>query len=293
MNGKKDNFLITLLSSLLLISCLLAGFFAWKTQKLVSELRVATNILKPTPIATSTPTPDPTANWKTYVNTKYNFSLKYPNEWRVDSMSQGTMGTGYTGATGLDNFLQISLSGKIEPSLSVNIKASTTPIEKEIERNLKTMNASNNPDYKNIKQYQEELNDTRILILESDRDEFHTKVNYFNSIDKKYLISIEQFDNVNQIHKETLDQILSTFKFTDPDTTCTSLPECAYNTDPKKPTCKIGEKPFEGGVWCPRPTETPIQTTACTMEAKICPDGSAVGRSGPKCEFTACPTPKY
>ena len=28
---------------------------------------------------------------------------------------------------------------------------------------------------------------------------------------------------------------------------------------------------------------------ACTMEAKICPDGSAVGRTGPNCEFTACP----
>ena len=29
---------------------------------------------------------------------------------------------------------------------------------------------------------------------------------------------------------------------------------------------------------------------ACTMEAKLCPDGSAVGRSGPNCEFEACPT---
>ena len=29
---------------------------------------------------------------------------------------------------------------------------------------------------------------------------------------------------------------------------------------------------------------------ACTMEAKLCPDGSAVGRSGPKCEFAECPT---
>ncbi len=27
----------------------------------------------------------------------------------------------------------------------------------------------------------------------------------------------------------------------------------------------------------------------CTMEAKICPDSSAVGRSGPLCEFAACP----
>ena len=32
----------------------------------------------------------------------------------------------------------------------------------------------------------------------------------------------------------------------------------------------------------------PIQG-ACTMEAKLCPDGSAVGRSGPNCEFAACP----
>ncbi|MGB8815676.1 MAG: hypothetical protein WCC74_00330 [Minisyncoccia bacterium] len=27
----------------------------------------------------------------------------------------------------------------------------------------------------------------------------------------------------------------------------------------------------------------------CTMEAKLCPAGSYVGRTGPKCEFTPCP----
>jgi hypothetical protein len=41
---------------------------------------------------------------------------------------------------------------------------------------------------------------------------------------------------------------------------------------------------------------TPAPTTGgppqgCTTEAKVCPDGSAVGRSGPSCEFAACPTP--
>lgn len=30
---------------------------------------------------------------------------------------------------------------------------------------------------------------------------------------------------------------------------------------------------------------------ACTQEAMLCPDGSAVGRTGPNCEFAACPTP--
>lgn len=33
------------------------------------------------------------------------------------------------------------------------------------------------------------------------------------------------------------------------------------------------------------------EPVACTMEAKICPDGSTVGRQGPSCEFAACPTP--
>jgi len=31
---------------------------------------------------------------------------------------------------------------------------------------------------------------------------------------------------------------------------------------------------------------------ACTQEAKICPDGSAVGRIGPNCEFAKCPEVK-
>jgi hypothetical protein len=38
------------------------------------------------------------------------------------------------------------------------------------------------------------------------------------------------------------------------------------------------------------PTPTSSQEKACTTEAKICPDGTAVGRTGPNCEFTPCPT---
>lgn len=41
----------------------------------------------------------------------------------------------------------------------------------------------------------------------------------------------------------------------------------------------------------PSTPELPVndQPVACTMEAKICPDGSAVGRTGPNCEFADCP----
>lgn len=37
---------------------------------------------------------------------------------------------------------------------------------------------------------------------------------------------------------------------------------------------------------------SPPEEVACTMEAKMCPDGKTfVGRVGPNCEFAACPSP--
>jgi hypothetical protein len=33
----------------------------------------------------------------------------------------------------------------------------------------------------------------------------------------------------------------------------------------------------------------PDESVSCTLEAKICPDGSAVGRMPPSCEFAPCP----
>ncbi|MCK9626852.1 MAG: hypothetical protein M0R23_10475 [Bacteroidales bacterium] len=37
--------------------------------------------------------------------------------------------------------------------------------------------------------------------------------------------------------------------------------------------------------------QSPKQTV-CTTDAKICPEGSSVGRTGPNCEFAACPEEK-
>lgn len=45
----------------------------------------------------------------------------------------------------------------------------------------------------------------------------------------------------------------------------------------------------------PEPTEyvnpNEEKPVACTTDAKLCPDGSYVGRSGPNCEFDVCPIP--
>ncbi len=48
----------------------------------------------------------------------------------------------------------------------------------------------------------------------------------------------------------------------------------------------VGTSTNPDGTPTPSPNPEPY---ACTADAKICPDGSAVGRTGPKCEFMACP----
>lgn len=37
------------------------------------------------------------------------------------------------------------------------------------------------------------------------------------------------------------------------------------------------------------PSREPGLPVACTMDAKMCPDGTSVGRVGPNCEFAPCP----
>lgn len=45
------------------------------------------------------------------------------------------------------------------------------------------------------------------------------------------------------------------------------------------------------GLWVVnvRTARAPDGGKACTQEAMLCPGGSAVGRTGPNCEFAACP----
>lgn len=72
------------------------------------------------------------------------------------------------------------------------------------------------------------------------------------------------------------------------------------------PSCEFAPCPGEGGAGeevppynpddpnagtrpQPMPVPPPGDQIMCTMEAKICPDGTGVGRTGPNCEFAPCP----
>lgn len=159
MEQKQSNFLVTLLSILLIISCLIAGFFAYQTQKLVKEITKIKNV--PTPVAIATPTPD----------------------------------------------------------LITSEKAA------EIVRDLSE-----------VKSFFNKTQNAKIALDESQNN------------DKFWTI---------QVYESFLDHNV-TFNWY----------EVNKNTGEVKKKNQI----------------------ACTADAKICPDGSSVGRTGPKCEFAACPT---
>jgi hypothetical protein len=103
MEPKGNNFLVILLSTLLFISVVIAGFFAFQTQKLVKELSLRDDrsnvdtstieITPPTisPIATSNPAIDSVANWKTYTNKEIGFLIQYPTGWRMAELESGVM----------------------------------------------------------------------------------------------------------------------------------------------------------------------------------------------------------
>lgn len=55
----------------------------------------------------------------------------------------------------------------------------------------------------------------------------------------------------------------------------------------KNSAIEVGNSPLAIEV---TPNPSMEEGVACTMDAKICPDGSAVGRVGPNCEFAPCPS---
>lgn len=69
---KSSNFLVTLLSLLLLLAVFAAGFFAWQTQNIAKQIKSTSS---PGPVDTSTPFPTPIGYYGYQKTRTYNLSL--------------------------------------------------------------------------------------------------------------------------------------------------------------------------------------------------------------------------
>ncbi len=79
----KKGFILPLVIVTLVIVAAIIGVGLYIGKKISSVQPQSTVISNSVASPVPSPTPDVTANWKTYTNAKYNFSFKYPSAWNV------------------------------------------------------------------------------------------------------------------------------------------------------------------------------------------------------------------
>ncbi len=203
--------------SLLFLAGLIGG--AYFLGSIRSKNKVTTLVL-PTPEIVLKPTEivDPIADWKTYMNNKYDFSLKYPNNFNLDSKGQ---------TSGQEEIIE--LNNILNKTLTISLDISSTATSKSLYASLKNKVGQSAADekigltgtFKNIAvdgitAYESVLaTDSQILttvMLEQD-----------NYIFTFQLISNTPKDN------EIFRQILSTTKFLDKTQTQTNVDTSSWN----------------------------------------------------------------
>ena len=176
------------------------GCFAYRNKLL------KTNVL-PTPTAT----PNPMAKWMTYTNTKYNFSFKFPGNF----VGQGSISGPATGTLdSLRSFTDPNTlhEGTSDPfngfSLYVVTRLGTTNFDKYIGREIAAMNIAKYTGMKNPIKVQ--LTNGAALVSKDGNQAY-----YYLPTPNKKMIVVFAYLQTDVSFKQTFDQILSTFRFTE------------------------------------------------------------------------------
>jgi hypothetical protein len=189
---------------------------------------------------------DPPADWQTHISSESAYTFKYPPTWDTHNLDTNLLMVApqdrinelrkISGGFGGGKFLTITIQERNTPYPNNYFKSDNT--KQVAQKKLRIDNAS-------AVEYVTTYTNTPGPGIAKGDVITTVIVTYKN---KQY--SLELLD---KSHKQTFDQILATFKFTNNQTT---------------------------------PSAAPV--TECTNEAMQCPDGTSVGRTGPNCEFV-CP----
>ncbi len=248
------NSLVLIMSILLIIAVTIASLFYFQIQKLSKELSKYQTQTSPTPTATS----DPTTNWKTYnsplaYGKNFLFSFKYPDSIREGGYGSipGPFTEKYTSLGGLSDpaVLKESTNTSFDGFAIYGVVNEAGSIEKHVDNEIVAMSKSELTSNNNLVKIPLVLTGIKGYSVDFSPT---LKYYYLSSPDGENIVVISRV-YANQSFLTIFDQILSTFKFLE------SI--------------------------SPGPTTT---SKACTLEAKVCPDGSSVGRTGPNCEFSPC-----
>jgi hypothetical protein len=199
------------------------------------------NLIPPTPPPAGGPTANPTAGWKTYTNTKYNYSLKYSPDYILQDKG---------------NYVKILQEPYQEGNPYISILQKENPNNLKVEEWLREhFKNGGSPNFIDFNGHIMPEFDTR------GSDGKGSISIYLENENKIYEISVILIGDYPEKTKQTVDQILSTFQFLEPDSGQYSCPQ-------------------NGWVNC-MPILTEEGKKACTKDAiiwyrKNCPDFKGV-----------------
>lgn len=229
--NRLNNITIISMALFVLLSLSSVAFLYYQNQQLKTMLaKYQTPIGSPKPLA-QVAIPDPTANWQTYASKKYNFEIKYPNAWPYKLVEFGSAsGIGERFTLGKNVEVLVTDPGLSKAEILRNranaIDTNTNGTEQiDVESNSSAI-GGNGPDLKQIERY-------------------------FLLPKQTVLISYSEINSGDfQRDKQTFDQILSTFKFSDQTSTNPIVITPVANTKVSSPLVITGTVPvgwmFEG-----------------------------------------------
>ncbi|MCX6704713.1 MAG: PsbP-related protein [Candidatus Woesebacteria bacterium] len=213
---ERDNHWISILAMAIfvLFSLGVVAFLYYQNQQLKNML--ASYQATPIPLVSPTPIAEAeTADWKTYTNTKYGFSFKYPSELIISTDTNCSPETIYFDKTKLKFPDSCGYGGVYTPLMVTMKKPTTTNYSQEIQGSIEYNKYSN-------------LINKTIKIGQYTAYEYGGRVEVESYITGQYnyilIIPISKDIEINLMFTEiegnrydlnTFDQILSTFKFID------------------------------------------------------------------------------
>ncbi len=222
----KPNYLIIIISSILgiilLVSIVFLFFQNQKLQKQVTNQQISPTIQIPFPTTQKTSsisiTPDETAGWKTYTNSQYFYSIKFPKEWLSKSFGPGVVGLQTLDSNSRGVILSPNNQDQTVPNPMFEIQAEGTenlsrPVYSEWQKQIKT---NFSEIYKLTKESSLIISGSTATVLEGKhvypKTSTYVKQLIFTSSEKGVYFTITIASDTQQ-KSLIFDQILSTFKF--------------------------------------------------------------------------------
>lgn len=258
----KPSMLPLILSIFLIISLAGIGILVYQNKQL--QKQISTLRPQPTPSPTPTPPADPAANWKTYSNEQFGFSIRYPSEWQVQESHNRLLHAPFYGGKTSDTVKFYSDNAYIQFSSNF-VYNDGTPSATQVKKEQITISGKNA---------------TKTTYTLPNQRQETTFVDIEISNANPYRIK-EIFPSVES---SLIDQILSTFKFlsqtSDPEGRfCGGIvPKLPQNICPDGYTCKEENNyPDAGGVCVKTQQGGEGNLKATVMRSPTCPGAQKPG----------------